>query len=349
MLIGISQDYLYKNYTSDFVKKYARILDFNNIDYIWLNINDPDFWTKIKNIDCFIFRFPQYQSEKQIAKDILPIIENEYKIKCFPNQKTCWHFDDKVKQYFLLKSHGFPIIDTWIFYKREKAYKWAESTEYPVIFKLRGGAGSQNVIMVKNSRKAKKLIKKQFGKGIKYFGFLNFYSTSWKDKNFYGEYRKIGGKIKRLLQGKEPRLHWQIDKNYCLFQKFIPNNNFDTRVTVIGDRAYAYRRLNRSNDFRSSGSGDFDVNPEAIDLQHIEKAFEITKKLNFQSMAYDFLYDERSDSKLCEISYTFTDWMLYECPGFWDSKLNWYEGQYWPQYFHLIDLLNIPDLKQPEF
>ena len=36
---------------------------------------------------------------------------------------------------------------------------------------------------------------------------------------------------------------WQTEKNYVLFQKFLPNNSFDTRVTVIGNRAFAYATI----------------------------------------------------------------------------------------------------------
>lgn len=45
-------------------------------------------------------------------------------------------------------------------------------------------------------------------------------------------------------------------KGYIYFQDFIPNNNYDTRVKVIGNRCAALRRYNRKNDFRASGSGD---------------------------------------------------------------------------------------------
>jgi glutathione synthase/RimK-type ligase-like ATP-grasp enzyme len=42
-------------------------------------------------------------------------------------------------------------------------------------------------------------------------------------------------------------------------QKFIKNNDGDYRVTVIGGKfAYSFKRLNRPNDFRASGSGRID-------------------------------------------------------------------------------------------
>ena len=32
--------------------------------------------------------------------------------------------------------------------------------------------------------------------------------------------------------------------------------------------------------------------------------------------------------------------LVYSCPGYWDAKLNWHEGHFWPQDTILIDLLN---------
>jgi hypothetical protein len=65
-------------------------------------------------------------------------------------------------------------------------------------------------------------------------------------------------------------------------------------------------------------------------------------------MAYDFLYGINGEVQFCEISYDFVDTAIYSCPGYWDSELNWHEGNYWPQYCQLVDLLSMPTLKQPE-
>ena len=57
---------------------------------------------------------------KQSAKAILPVLENELGLKCFPNQKTCWHYDDKIRQAFMMKARGFPMTESWVYYdKRE--------------------------------------------------------------------------------------------------------------------------------------------------------------------------------------------------------------------------------------
>jgi glutathione synthase/RimK-type ligase-like ATP-grasp enzyme len=83
-----------------------------------------------------------------------------------------------------------------------------------------------------------------------------------------------------------------ISKNYVYYQKYLPNNNFDTRVTVIGDRAFAFRRFNRTRDFRASGSGKIDYDMDSIDKRMIKIALETSEECGFQCMAFDFLYDE---------------------------------------------------------
>jgi len=66
-------------------------------------------------------------------------------------------------------------------------------------------------------------------------------------------------------------------------------------------------------------------------------------------MAYDFIYNEKSEPEFCEISYTYEDKAIFKCDGYWDENLNWIEGHFLPEYLHLIDLLNNHELKQPDF
>ena len=34
---------------------------------------------------------------------LLPVIEKELGLVVYPDQNTCWHYDDKIAQYYLLK------------------------------------------------------------------------------------------------------------------------------------------------------------------------------------------------------------------------------------------------------
>lgn len=346
MLVGIHKDRYGK--FCPFLQKYEEILDYNNIEHIRLDANEPDFWEKVAKLDLFIFRWTHIDDHHQMAKTIIPIVEKQMGIKCFPNLATCWHYDDKIREYYLLKQAGFPVVESYIFWDKKKALDWAEEVNYPVVFKLKGGASSQNVLLVKKKSIAKKLIRKMFGSGINPNKFSFSGSTKHKDFNLYKTIHHWGGNVLRKYRGEDISPFWQKHKNYVLFQKFLPNNNYDTRITVIGNRAFGYRRFVRKNDFRASGSHNFVTSKDLIDMRCVEIGLTVSKELNFQSMTYDFLFDKNNKPQFTEISYTFVDWMVQSCPGYWDSNLNWHEGHFWPQYFQLMDTLNLPDLKQPE-
>jgi glutathione synthase/RimK-type ligase-like ATP-grasp enzyme len=82
-------------------------------------------------------------------------------------------------------------------------------------------------------------------------------------------------------------------KGYVYFQDFLPDNSYDTRLIVIGNRCFGIRRYNRKNDFRASGAGLLDYKPENIDKRTIKIAFDIANKLESDCLAFDFLYDSR--------------------------------------------------------
>jgi len=332
---------------SDFVKRYEEILKYNSIECEYLSADDPDFFNKLKGLDAFIYRWYHYDYDKQLATTILPIARDVLKLKTFPDNSTDWHFDDKIKQYYLMMLNDFPMCKSWIFWEKKKATEWAQNAMFPLVFKLKGGAGSQNVVLVKSKRQAIQLINRMFGRGITSFGLLDQQSTSVHDFRIEKYLKVILWKLKRALFGIPVETVYQKNKNYVLFQDFLPGNTFDTRVTVIGNRAFAFRRFNRVNDFRSSGSGFIDHDSTKIDIECIKIAFEVSSKLEFQSMAYDFLYDKSNNPKFVEISYSYLDTAIYKCPGHWDRDLKWHEGHLWPQFCQLQDLLSLPDLKQP--
>jgi len=339
MLVGIYND-PYRKFNK-FLERYEKILDYNNINHIWLESSQIDFWEKIRTLDLFIFRWGVSDSSHQIADSIIPIIEKELRIKCLPDYITSWPYENKIKEYYLLKQHGFPIIDTYIFWDKIVALAWLETAKFPMIFKLKGGAGSKNVILIRKKRQAVKFLNKMFGKGL-------IPRVIDRNKiNIKREIRHLGGNLLRKIKGEEILPLWQLQKNYILFQKYLPDNKYDTRITVIGDRAFGFRRFNRKGDFRASGSGRIDYDVEKVDKRCIEIAFSVSKKMHFQTMAYDFLFALDDEPQFSEISYTYLDTAIYNCPGYWDSNLNWHDGHFWPQHCQLVDALSLPYLKQP--
>jgi glutathione synthase/RimK-type ligase-like ATP-grasp enzyme len=144
-----------------------------------------------------------------------------------------------------------------------------------------------------------------------------------------------------LLKGRFPERPWELHKNYVLFQEFIADNPFDIRIVIIGNRAFAKRRFNRSNDFRASGNGRTDTDPSMIDHRAISLAFKVSKVLGTQSLAFDILCRNR-EYVVSEISYTYPSWSQHLCPGHWrrkGEKIVWEQGQMWPEEAQVEDFL----------
>ncbi len=96
---------------------------------------------------------------------------------------------------------------------------------------------------------------------------------------------------------------WQIAilntcprKGYFYIQEFLKGNDFNTRLTIIGKRAFVFRRHNRPGDFRDSGSGLLDYDMNLIGENIIKMAFEIASRIKSQSTAFDILLNEK---KIC--------------------------------------------------
>jgi glutathione synthase/RimK-type ligase-like ATP-grasp enzyme len=235
-----------------------------------------------------------------------------------------------------------------VFWNKQSALAWLQGAQFPLVFKLRAGAGSENVLLIHSLSHAERLVKKMFGTGARSGHLPLFGSLRWREMVKRERLRRLGGKVRRFLRGEEIAPFEQSHRDYVLFQRFLEGNEFDTRVYVNGDRAFGYRRHVRKNDFRASGSGVFDWNPDSLDKECIQISFDISRRLGFQSMAYDFLFDEKNRPCISEISYTLADWGISRCPGYWDLALKWHEGHYWPQYLTLRNILKLADLKQPE-
>jgi len=327
---------------------YEKILADNGLEFVRLDISAADFWETVRGLDLFIMRWNHWDSAGGEALDLLPVLEKKLRIPCFPDLNTCWHYDDKIRQYLLLKPLGYPMAESYIFRDRSAALRWTRRADYPVVFKLRGGAGSQNVILVENPAMGERLIKRMFGRGVLPEKFRHPGSVRFRHFNLGREIHHLAGNIYRRSRGLDASPFWRREKNYVLFQKYYPGNRFDTRVTVIGERAFVYRRGVRPGDFRASGSGRLDYSLEGVDLRCVEIALKISREMKFQSMAYDFLLTPGNRPVICEISYTYVSRYIFDCPGYFDSSLRFREGHFWPEYLHLVDALRLPDLRQPE-
>jgi glutathione synthase/RimK-type ligase-like ATP-grasp enzyme len=280
-----------------FSKRWIEVASHHGVKTRLVNAYSQAFLNEIRDYDAFMWRFGYSALPRVFAKRLLIAIEHGLRIPVFPSWQSMWHFEDKVAQHYLLQAARIPEPETWVFWNSAHAEEFCSSAKYPLVFKLSYGFRSSSVRMLRDRSEAQVAIDSMFG-------------------------RHTG---KREIHG-----------GYLYLQEFLPDNAFDTRVTVIGRRAFAFRRFNRPNDFRASGSGLIDWNAEKIDEATIRLAFDAANKLDTQSIAIDGLR-KGNQRVVGEISYTYASWAVRDCPGHWklsgdpqSGALAWVQGSMEP-------------------
>jgi glutathione synthase/RimK-type ligase-like ATP-grasp enzyme len=322
-----------------FSERWIAYCNANSIKYKLVDCYKSNIIHQLSDCDALMWHFNHKgPKDSKFAKQLLYSVEASGK-RVFPDYRTMWHFDDKVGQKYLLESIGAPLAPVFVFYTKKEAIEWANQTIYPKVFKMRTGAGSDNVKLVKSKNAAYKLIKKAFGKGFKQY-------EAWSDlKERYRKFRlgkttlwDLTKGVIRLVYTTEFSRVTGPEKGYIYFQDFVPANDHDIRVVIIGDKAYAIKRMVRANDFRASGSGNILYDKNLFDENTVKLSFEVAEKLQTQCVAFDFVYD-RGNPLIVEISYGFSPEGYDPCPGYWDIDLNWHEGQFDPYGWMVEDLL----------
>jgi len=304
----------------------------NLIEYRLVNAFDSDIINQLNGYDAFMWHHHHGKYEDVLAaRSILFALEHAG-VKVFPNFNTGWHFDNKVAQKYLLEAIEAPLVPSYVFYTKSKAIEWANQTSYPKVFKLKGGAGSANVKLVKTKSECIKLIEKSFGKGFKQFdGFEYFLDTLTKYKAGLKNISDVIKAIGRFFISTQFSKTMGNEKGYVYFQDFMNNNDSDLRVIIVDDKAFAIKRMVRENDFRASGSGIILYEKNQIDERCVKIAFEVNRKLESQSIAFDFVFDDKDNPRIVEISYGYAIEAYDYCTGYWDSYLNWHEAHFNPQ------------------
>ncbi|MEX0996001.1 MAG: hypothetical protein WDZ45_03005 [Flavobacteriaceae bacterium] len=312
----------------------------NNIDFKIVNCYDSDIIMQLKDCDAFMWHHNHGNLKDLLsAKPILFALEHAG-VKVFPDFKTAWHFDDKVAQKYLLEAIDAPLVPSYVFYDKKEALKWAEQTTYPKVFKLKGGAGSANVKLVRTKAQCLQLIKKAFGKGFKQFdGKAYFIDTINKYKSSTKSFYQVIKAFGRMLISTEYSKKSGREKGYVYFQEFIPNNDSDIRIIVVDNKAFGLKRMVRKDDFRASGSGTINYSVTEIDIRCVEIAYQVNKSIQSQSIAFDFIFDPNDKPLIVEISYAYSTLAYDKCEGYWTEDLKFHKQQFTPQNWMLEDLI----------
>jgi glutathione synthase/RimK-type ligase-like ATP-grasp enzyme len=277
----------------------------------------PKLFEQLRGCDGFLWWFPPTTLPRDHAKRLMTALSHVTDLEVFPDWQVAWPFDDKIAESYALQAAGIPTPRTWVFWRKSEALVFARNAEYPLVIKLATGYRSNNVALLRDSREAKYWIGRMFSDGL-----TALRRRTWRD-------------LRRFFGGPAP------EKNYFLVQEFVAGNAFDTRVTIIGDRVFAFRRHNRPGDFRASGSGAVDFESAEIAMDALQLALRTARALGARSLCVDILR-RNGEPVVSEFSFFYEGWGVRRCPGHWlarGDELEWVEGQLAPEDAILADFL----------
>jgi hypothetical protein len=188
------------------------------------------------------------------------------------------------------------------------------------------------VTLVRGRAQAERLVRAMFGRGIPSFDPWWVLWDRWRQyrAGLTSSVELLRGVARLLVVPGYAKTRGR-ERGYALFQSYVPGNDHDLRIIVIGDRAFGVKRFVRDGDFRASGSGHLSYARTDLPEDVVQLAFAYARRLRAQCVAFDFVRAPQGTPLLLEVSYAFTVTAYDACPGYWTSDLTWHEGSFRPQ------------------
>ena len=292
--------------------KFERFLKNNEIQYDMLNPHTSDFLDKAGNYDIIVWRVGCNPEKLDEGKTKIRILEQQKNKTCYPTYDELWSYEHKVRQYYLLKEKNLPVVDTFISFSLSETKEYIKNAKYPFVSKISTGSSSFGVKLIKNKKQAWKEVKKIFYSGRK---------TYW---------------------------NYVYQKGYVYFQKYIPNAEYDLRMTVVGNSYFGFYKYVPKNDFRASGGMNIvkkELPETALYLaKEVKEAFPNSKQL-----VIDLLWnEEKSSFEIIEMSIfvlilTYEQLKVNNISGryfFENGAFEFEEGKFWLQELVLKEVIS---------
>lgn len=301
------------------------------VEAVAVDVFSNDVIKEISTCDAFMWRCDPSAYMRLYSSRLMSGIEEGAGMPVFPSLATRWHFEDKIAQYYFLAASGIPTPATTVSWTREHAIKFCTGATYPFVLKLATGYQGSNVRLIRNIDDALFYVDEMFSHGAISLGYR---PASWPRR----QVRRVRAALE-LMRGRNPygpSPEADLQYGYFLAQQFLPANDFDVRVTIIGDRAFAFRRFNRPGDFRASGSGRIDWDPSQIGEDALRLAYRVSHQMNAQTVAVDILR-RNGEPVIVELTLAYASWAVRDCPGHWvlrgepaSGTLEWVAGSLEP-------------------
>jgi len=223
--------------------------------------------------DIFVYIHPDHDLNREKDRLIIETLQNHTKTTFMPTLKELLLYDEKVEQ---SKTYTTWLPETWFFDDFYSARKQIDLMDYPFISKSNEGAASSNIRFILNKNEAELELKTIFSEQ----GLARYDSQN----------------------------AGLVQQGYVLWQEFLPNNENDWRIILIGKKfAWVLKRYNRLDVPFASGSGNIEMitklSPEIENLLNFTLNF--VNEFNYNFTGVDIVRDKKGEYKLLE---TTTGW-----------------------------------------
>ncbi len=219
------------------LKKISNILDCANIKndiityYDFVN-NSQEF----NMSGCFFFyASSQYQEYKHYIEDIMLDVERRGG-NLLPSYDMLRCHENKFYQEIVKKRLSLPSPRSLLIGSLEDNHESCSWLSFPCVAKLPFGFGSSTVGLLSSMSELKLYIKN------------NLIATVKKRKNIFAVKKKNS-----IYKGNYP-----LSTGRIILQEYVSELEYDWKVLVFWDKIFTLKRFVRKNDFRASGSGNFD-------------------------------------------------------------------------------------------
>lgn len=285
--------------------------------------------------DALFFRPDLHLVDLARCNRHLSIIE-QLGVILFPGKNVALSHDNKLIQSLILTKLGVATPETKLVGCKEDAFAAANQLGYPLVAKLKSGAGSSGVRLLRTEAEFRDYCARMFGRGISPVPapFSDVATVVRKCPSMSQLVRRVPAALVKRV-----RMVWTSPREcgYAFIQKYHPNNG-DIRITVIGDRLFCFARKNRPQDFRASGSGLVSYPSPSEVAMYAEIAFDLTTRLESRVLAIDFILGAGGRPLVVEFCGGFVTSLVERCPWHVLRNGTYVEGHFEPETLILDDI-----------
>lgn len=246
--------------------------------------------------DSILFYSSFYNKEYlSYIKDTIHFISSTRPdIVLLPNQKQLLALENKGFQEYYKKELGIKQVDGKYYGDINELLHDKNKMTFPFVLKLNEGALSSGVQLIHGQEELinfQASIKKRSLKEKAAF-LLNKKNSFKKDSNLEPIEYLLEKNFEDFFQKRKP----------VVTQAFVQNLECDYKVLVFGEKYFVLRRKTRENDFRASGSGNFEwVKPPFEVLDYARNVFQ---KMSVPFISFDIGIDRNNECYLFEFQGT---------------------------------------------